>query len=209
MRKTLRHLTIGCMVTLGLGGVERTASADQTEPLTIAVWVRDTAQVPADVLTRAQTEVTRIFRQAGVQTVWRDPSSSPAPTTAPREPRITIAILSYDQAERLGPALTRDGVGVGFALNSSPTTRANVAYVFYHRVKLLTGANGVTLAPVLGAATAHEIGHLLLDNAHSETGLMRADWTKEDLQLIQRSELFFTAEQGALIRSRTAGSKQR
>jgi hypothetical protein len=37
---------------------------------------------------------------------------------------------------------------------------------------------------------------------------MRADWTKEDLQLIQRSELFFTAEQGALIRSRTAGSQQ-
>ena len=139
MRKTLRHLTIGCMVTLGLSGVGRTASADQPEPLTLAVWVRDTANVPDDVLTGAQTEVTRIFRQAGVETVWRAPSPSSANTDAPRDPLITIAILSYDQVERLHHALTRDGMGVGFALNSSPTTRANLAYVFYHRVKSLTG----------------------------------------------------------------------
>jgi hypothetical protein len=185
------------------------ASADQPEPLTLAVWVRDTAQVPDDVLTGARTEVTRIFGQVGVETVWPSPSSASANTDASREPRLTIAILSYDQVERLHPTLTRDGVGVGFALNSSPTTRANVAYVFYHRVKLLTGANGVHLAPVLGAAMAHEIGHLLLDNAHSQAGLMRADWTKEDLQLIQRSELFFTAKQAALIRSQVAGLWQR
>ena len=187
MRKTLRHLTIGCMVTLGLAGVGRTASADQPEPLTIAVWVRDTAQVPDDVLTGARTEVTRIFRQAGVETVWLSPASASADTDASREPRLTIAIVTYDQAERLHPALTRAGVGVGFAMSSSPTTRTQVAYVFYHRVKSLTGANGVHLAPVLGAAMAHEIGHLLLDSAHSETGLMRADWTKEDLQRIQWS----------------------
>jgi hypothetical protein len=208
MRKTLRHVTVGVIVTLATG-VGRTAAADQAEPLTIAVWVRDTAQVPDDVLTGARTEVTRIFRQAGVETVWLSPSLASATTDASREPRLTIAIVTHDQAERLHPALTRAGVGVGFAISSSPTTRTQVAYVFYHRVKSLTGANGVHLAPALGAAMAHEIGHLLLDNAHAETGLMRADWTKEDLQLIQRSELFFTAEQGALIRSRTAGSQQR
>ena len=208
MRKTLRHLTAGVIVTLGTG-VGRTASAVQPEPLTIAVWVRDTAQVPDDVLTGARTAVTRIFRQAGAETVWLSPASASADTDASREPRLTIAIVTYDQAERLHPALTRAGVGVGFAMSSSPTTRTQVAYVFYHRVQSLTGANGVRLAPVLGAAMAHEIGHLLLDSAHSETGLMRVDWTKEDLQRIQWSELFFTAEQGALIRSRTAGSRQR
>ena len=98
---------------------------------------------------------------------------------------------------------------MGVALSSSPTTRAHVAYVFYHRVKNLTGANGVHVAPVLGAAMAHEIGHLLLPpNPHSQTGLMRADWTKADLQLVQRSLLVFTAEQGECIRSRMAGSPQ-
>ena len=208
MTKTLRRLTVACIVTLGLAGVGRTVSADQREPLTLVVWARDTAQVPDDVLTHAQTEVTRILRQAGVETVWRAPSSASANTDASREPQLTIAIVSYDQAERLHPALTRAGVGVGFAMSSSPTTRTTVAYVFYHRVKSLTGASGVHLAPALGAAMAHEIGHLLLDSAHSETGLMRADWTKADLQLIQRSELFFTAPQGELIRRGLAGSRQ-
>jgi hypothetical protein len=193
---------------LGLAGMAQTASADQPDPLTIVLWVRDTAQVPEEVLTHAQMEVTGIFRQAGVQTVWRVPSSSSANTAGSREPRLTIAIVSYDQAERLHPALTRGGVEVGFALNSSSTTRANVAYVFYHRVKHLTGANGVHLAPVLGAAMAHEIGHLLLDNAHSQTGVMRADWTKADLQLVQNSQLFFTAEQAELIRIRVAALRQ-
>ena len=208
MTSTFRNLTVGFLVTLGLAGVGRTASADQTDPLTIVLWVRDTAQVPDDVLTHAQTEVTRIFRQTGVQTVWQVPSSSSANTDASRDPRITIAILSLDQTKRLLPALTGDALGL--ALNSSPTTRATMAYVFYHRVKHLTGANGVHLAPMLGAAVAHEIGHLLLpDKAHSQTGLMRADWTKADVQLVQRGELFFTAEQGELIRTEIAGSRPR
>jgi len=63
----------------------------------------------------------------------------------------------------------------------------------------------INLAPLLGIAIAHEIGHLLLpDNSHSQTGLMRAKWGKADFWLAQRSQLFFTAEQGELIRSRMA-----
>ena len=205
MRETLRHrhLAVGFLVTLGLAGVGWTASADQTAPLGMILWVRDTAQVPDNVLTDAQTEVTRIFRQAGVEAVWRAPSSSSA---APGERWLIIAILSREQTERLFPALTGDEVGT--AASSSPTRRANVAYVFYDRVERLTGGDGFHLGPVLGAAMAHEIGHLLLDNAHSQTGLMRAHWTKADLQLVQRSELFFTAEQGELIRNRITNVRQ-
>lgn len=83
---------------------------------------------------------------------------------------------------------------MGLVVNT-PTALATVAYVFYHRVKHRTGSNGVTLAALLGATMAHEIGHLLLPlKAHPQHGLMRADWTHADLQLIQRRELFFTAD---------------
>ncbi len=208
MTRTPRHVTIGFIVTLGLAGLGRTASADQIEPLTIALWVRDTAQVPDDVFTRAQAEVTQIYRQAGVETVWLAPSSplALANKDVDREPWFTIAILSYDQAKRLNPALIRDAVGVAV---SNPNSRGHVAYVFYHRVENLTGGNGLNLGQVLGIAMAHEIGHLLLpDKAHSQTGLMRAKWAKADLQLAQRGQLFFTAKQGELIRSRMAGSRQ-
>ena len=207
MTRTSRNVTVGFIAMLGLAGVGRTTSADQTEPLAVALWVRDTAQVPEAVLTQAKAQVTRIYRQAGVEIMWRASSSSSADTDADRESRLTIAILSYDQAKRLSPALIRDAVGVAL---SSATSRSHVAYVFYHRVENLTGGNGFNLAPVLAIAIAHEVGHLLLPyNSHSMTGLMRAKWTKEDLQLAQRGLLFFTAEQAELIRSRVAASRQR
>jgi hypothetical protein len=68
-----------------LAGIGRTASADQTEPFTIGLSVRDTARVPDDVLTHAQAEVTRIYLQAGVEIVWRAPSSPSAEKHAGRE----------------------------------------------------------------------------------------------------------------------------
>lgn len=206
MRKTLRHATVGLIVALGPAGAERTASAGQAEPLTIAVWVRDTADVPADVLAQARADVTQIYRQAGVEAVWL--VSAPLSADHDTDPKssFVVAILSRRQVEHLPPALSRYGVGV--ALNSS-TTRAHMAYVFYHRVEHLTGGNGIHLARVLGIAMAHEIGHLLLPyNTHAPAGLMRRNWTKEDLQLAERRELFFTAAQGALIRRGLAGSQQ-
>ena len=206
MTKTLRRVTIGVMVTLDLAGAGQTASASQAEPLTIALWLRDTARVPDDVLAKAQAGVTLIYSQAGVEIVWLASASQAADLHGAREPRITIAILSEDQEKRLHPALARHGVGV--ALNS-PTTRAHMAYVFYHGVERLTGGNGVHLAPVLAVAMAHEIGHLLLPyNLHSLTGLMRRNWVKADLRLAERGELFFTPAHGALIRRGLAGSRQ-
>ena len=51
------------------------AFADQAEPLVITLRLRDTARVPEDVLTTAQGDVTRIYCDAGVETVWLTPDS--------------------------------------------------------------------------------------------------------------------------------------
>jgi hypothetical protein len=200
MTRISRYVTIGVIAAFGLAAAGHTASADQTEPLTIALSVRDGAQVPSGVLTQAQSDVTRIYRQAGVEIVWLATPSLLSDTDPDCGSRLIIAILSRDQVRRLNPALMRSEVGVAL---SSPTRRGRVAYVFYHRVEHLTGGNGFNLAPVLGIAMAHEIGHLLLpENAHSQIGLMGAKWTKADLRLAQGSQLFFTAKQGELIRTR-------
>jgi hypothetical protein len=47
----------------------------------------------------------------------------------------------------------------------------------------------------LGFVIVHEIGHLLLGNAHSEEGIMRANWTSRDLRRATQGQLRFTAEQ--------------
>ena len=64
---------------------------------------------------------------------------------------------------------------------------------------------------MLAIAMAHEIGHLLLPSkgGHSHIGLMRAEWTRADLQLAQRELASFTSRQGALLRSRISMSRHR
>ncbi len=83
---------------------------------------------------------------------------------------------------------------------------------FYHRVERIArthlntsnwrGASGVDAAILLAHAMAHEIGHLLLPDGHSASGLMRADWSADDLHDAVRGELNFTPEQADVIRAR-------
>jgi len=203
-----RHLVrIGLMARLlciALSvSVFRPAFADQSEPLVI-VWVRDTAGVPDDVLTRAQGDVTQIYREAGVETEWLTPDLLAVESDAVRQAALIVAILSMKQAERIDSVATGDRMG--FTARGAGEN-GRVAYVRYDRVEMHTGENGMDSARVLAIAIAHEIGHLLLPyNTHSPTGLMRADWTNADLQRAQRRLIFFTAEQGRLLRSRIQAS---
>jgi hypothetical protein len=52
---------------------------------------------------------------------------------------------------------------------------------------------------ILGSVIAHEIGHLLLGpNAHMESGIMQAQWTREQLNQAFRGRLMFTLAQQRL-----------
>lgn len=54
---------------------------------------------------------------------------------------------------------------------------------------------------VLGAAIAHEVGHLLLGaNAHTHLGVMCPYWGRTQFELISISELIFTADQSKRLR---------
>jgi len=187
--------------------VGRTALADQAEKTAITLWVRDTAQVPDDVLTGARGDVTRIYREAGVETTWLSFESLSAESIAARRAALTLAILSMEQAERIDAAVTSGRMGLTARCAQGG---GRVAYVFYDRIQALTAASGLDRARVLAIAMAHEIGHLLLPyKAHSRTGVMRADWTNADLQLAQRNLVFFTREQGELLRNRISALRSR
>jgi hypothetical protein len=196
MAKTPRATTVGLVLTIGLIGAGRAAGADQTS-LSIPVWVRNRAEVPNSVLSRAQAEVKRIFRKAGVATVW---VAAPHDKGSSEESPLIIDILSRDEADRHNLRHSAETLG---ATPTSGFERGRVAYVFYHRIGDPSRDSGVNRQYVLGIAMAHELGHLLLPyGSHSTTGLMRADWTKADLLLAVHGRLLFTAEQGELIRSR-------
>jgi hypothetical protein len=52
---------------------------------------------------------------------------------------------------------------------------------------------------------AHEIGHLLLGNGgHGPSGLMRATWTADEVTLLVRGLLRFSAEESGRLRQSMA-----
>ena len=140
----------------------------------ITICVRDYARVSPDLLTRAEKETTRIFRESGVNVEWQG-----------------LPLSSQDikgdtnKVSRLGPAgfvlnimapsmvghLRIHAEALGFAPRCPQDETGCIANIFFHRVKELAERGDASLAQVLGAAVAHEVGHLLLQShAHSAEG---------------------------------------
>jgi hypothetical protein len=63
------------------------------------------------------------------------------------------------------------------------TGDAAFATVYFNRVVWLAVTAGTDLPTLLGRAIAHELGHLLLATpSHARTGLMRPNWTSDELR---------------------------
>jgi len=114
---------------------------------------------------------------------------------------VTLRILPRSMAER--EPSSNDTLG--YALPGSAGASGGIANVFYHRVEeLARKAQGLEYQ-ILGNIMAHEIGHLLLGSTgHSPTGIMKAKWSREELQPSSLGSLVFTPQQATLIQNELA-----
>jgi hypothetical protein len=186
------------ILVIGLVGLARPAAADPRPSLRIALQVPDDDSIRPNVVSRAKAEMSRIYRDAGIDIVW---------TKEAPDPHLTLTILSRELTDQLTVVTTALGGAVG-----TREYRGRRAYVFYNRVERVArtylntsrrrGTNDTDNVIVLAHAMAHEIGHLLLPYGHSATGLMRADWDAKDMRLAVHGRLNFTSEQVELIRTR-------
>jgi hypothetical protein len=153
--------------------------------LDMTVQACNSAGVEARTLLAAERETSRIFRDAGVTVAWLNCPSSIEPC-----PEHLLAITIGNVAPE---RYTNTSVGV--ALGEARAT------IFFPRVREYAKVGIATDAQILGHAMAHEMGHLLLGEAsHSRFGLMRAQWTADELQRMAMGSLVFRPEQSALIR---------
>jgi hypothetical protein len=197
-------------MVVGLTGLARSAAADPIPTLPIVLQVAGHGNVPLHIVALAKAEVTRIYRDAGVNVVWIDAASSggrshPLQSSGTSDPGFALVVLPREMSDQLPVAATALGVAIGTSEH-----RGRTAYVFYSRVEHIAQTHlnvsrdaarkDLYSVVVLAHAMAHEIGHLLLPYGHSATGLMRADWNATDLNLALDGRLNFTSEQAELIR---------
>ena len=175
--------------------------AAQDRPLYMTIVVQDLAGLSPTVVKEAETVVTRIYSQIGVQITWRDilgfeePTGiDPAADVVDAEFAIHVGLLSAKTERRARP----DRATLGIAIPGARLVR-----VFVGRVDFLARGARQDTSDVLGHVIAHEIGHVLLGlGAHSTAGLMAA---MLDLPRIALGGLWFDQGQTAIIRARLAG----
>ena len=161
-------------------------------PERVLVQVLNRASVSREVLELAQHDVIAIYRDIGVEVVWAETGTETALSTSrPLLIQIITDALPHVSEKAMGVALRGD----------SAEGSGQFAYVFYGRIRDVGQRSRypAVTAHILGAVMAHEMGHLLLPYGHSLTGLMRADWSEQEMQGPNFTWLRFTRSQGDLI----------
>ena len=174
------------------GAVPSVAKKDESTSATIIVELTDQASLPAQTLTQAKRQVSRMYGDIGVEVVWTD-----APANDARG-RFVVHLMVRTKPPR--PRM------MGNALGDSHDT-GGTAFVYRDRVLGVARARNLDVATLFAYAMAHEIGHLLLPApSHAIAGIMNADWDGADFRNMAADALRFTSAQANAIRARASVS---
>lgn len=170
--------------------------------LTVRMYV--VAPVPLEMADWAAVEATKVLRPLPAQFNFVNCSAEVHPDVCetwdlPTDIRVRFLpkILPPATPKALGMAMWSDSGGS--------------AAIFYSQAIALRGLQ-LFPAQVLGRTMAHEIVHLLLGTpAHVESGLMRREWTTDDLRMGGRVPMELTSAQRQVIQTaiqlRVAGAE--
>ena len=170
----------------------------ETGKANITVRVTDSAGVPPLILQQAELETEQIFRAARVEIAWvncsRGAETQKACNRVPDPHEYVVHIV------RTGRVNSDSVFGVAFL---GADGRGKYCDVFFGRVENLHNSVGMSTARLLGAVTAHELGHLLLgSHAHSPIGIMVPRWEDQSLRRIGMGTFLFTSEQASVMKAR-------
>jgi hypothetical protein len=174
--------------------VQGQPAVDSADGPTISVQIYNWAKVSRTTLQKGQAVVGGIFKGTGVELRWIECPCDARPegmTLSLRIiPRLFGSTTSKFRSDHLGFAAVDEEGG-------------ELATIFYDRIESL--GKGGDLSNLLGLAAAHELGHLLLGSkAHTDEGIMRPNWTRNDLQRHLQKGFLFTSEQAETIHGRVS-----
>jgi hypothetical protein len=192
--KAVLNAAMLVIAATGAGAGEGPAST----PPRVAVYVQGQQYADLALLNRARTLATSMFTEIGVRLEWK--AGRPRPTrrssrTGPwYSPGKEIVVRLAMEAPR-----THGNAAPARALPYAPS--GTQVTVFYDQAVPPQGDMGASAA-FLAHILAHEIGHVLQGIArHSEAGVMKAQWSREDRVQMKNGPLRFSPHDGILIRS--------
>jgi hypothetical protein len=159
------------------------------------VRVYPPAGLPSALQTRALAEAEAVLLAALVDVRWQvctRQGSSPACDQPPGPSEVLLVV-------RAGTACDDTGVTLGEAIG--PRAGGVLATVYADCVRRLATQTGTDVGVLLGRVAAHELGHLMMRNgAHARRGLMRRNWTREEVRRNRAADWAFTAADAAAMR---------
>lgn len=181
--------------------------AEGSSPFFIDVQVYVRANVSPAEVERAERESARMFEKAGIAVRW---IACPLPRRELGGNQVCqesndphLFVLTIDDHEAQDPA------ALGFAFPF--TGRANHAAAVYPKITEFSARfPEFPDSDVLASVMTHELAHLLFRTNRHDRGVMRANWTRTELALMNQRRLEFTPAQVQELRRglqlRAAGS---
>jgi hypothetical protein len=186
-------------VTVGLI-LPKAVRAKEPDPShTIVLRVTNYSQVSDAVLVQGQRQAEQILEEAGITAIWLD---CPLPKIeglseglcqqALKSNEIVLRVLTEPRHHEY-----QDDV---FGFSVLPVLAS--IYVEPARRRAVTDGANFELPAILGAAIAHEVGHLLLgEHSHSSSGIMQAKWGRNQVRAVNMGSLLFTSKESKLMRA--------
>ena len=177
----------------------------QAVGLAATIFIRcfNNFDLPGADLAAAREHAQAVLQRAGVNVVWADCWVGDRPTAA--APARCQDPVGGDIVLRLQKTRGADRskfVSMGFSLVGTAGAAPFLATVYVDRVESVARGAGIDARRVLGLAIAHEIGHVLLNNnTHAPSGLMRADWSRNELRRKDSATWQFLDTEAAHVRS--------
>ena len=174
-------------IKLSIAGLLAAAPVIAQSAGTIRVCTVGGEKTPTLILLRAQTIASRMFATAGVAVEWRS-SGDAACRDASQAGIVSLEFVTgRPDADHLG------------ALAYARPYQGSEIVVMFDRIEH-SGIKSSQVSNVLAHSMTHEITHLLQGiSRHSETGVMKAQWRRQDFDQMEYHPLPFTPEDIELI----------